>query len=231
MQPTSKFHAIPNGFDPDQLHSIADLVKKNIHSQSNGSIHLCHTGTLYGRRDLRPLATAVGRLAAAGRKITLEQIGDVGQRTQLVDFLRENRLGDCVTLQDQMPHDQILGRLARADLLVVIQPGTKIQVPAKLYEMIMFGKPLVALTEEGATADIIMKYNLGVAAPSTNIECIASAIMQAVGKQKDANFQLGWKAALDAFNGRNLTRDLANIFKSVTQEARVSATLPLAQMN
>jgi hypothetical protein len=55
--------------------------------------------------------------------------------------------------------------------------------------------------------------------------------MQAVGKQKDANFQLGWKAALDAFNGRNLTRDLANIFKSVTQEARVSATLPLAQMN
>lgn len=226
-EPGSKFYAIPNGFDPDQLRSITELVHENSHCHTNGSIHLCHTGTLYGRRDLRPIAAAVGRLAASGYQITLEQIGDVGQRTQLLDFLRENRLEDCVQLQDQMPHDQMLRRLARADLLVIIQPDTKIQVPAKLFEMMMFGKPMVALTEEGSTADIILKYNLGVTAPSSDMEKIASAIVEAAGKQNDENFRLGWKAALDAFNGRNLTFNLAAILKTVTQNTKAASVVPL----
>ena len=204
-----KFLVIPNGYDPDLLVGITELVREAGLAQRNGEIRLCHAGSLYGQRDLRPVAAAVGRLSASGHKVVLEQIGEVGQRSELVHFLQENGLEHCVQLRYPMPHDKTLQRLAAADVLVMIQPGTTIQVPAKLFEMLMFRKPMVAVTEAGATAELIEGFGLGATASPANAQAIAAAILSATAAKADCARAFRWQQALNTFDGRELTRRLA----------------------
>jgi glycosyltransferase involved in cell wall biosynthesis len=213
-----KFLVIPNGYDPDLLVRITELVRHAGIAPRNGEIRLCHAGSLYGQRDLRPVAAAVGRLSAAGHNVTLEQIGEVGQRSELMHFLRENSFEHCVELRDTMPHNETLQRLAAADVLVIIQPGTTIQVPAKLFEMLMFHKPIVAVAEAGATADIIDGFGLGATAAPSDTEAIAAAVLRATNANSDRGTGGRWQDAIDAFDGRELTRRLAVAFDEITKE-------------
>ena len=106
--------------------------------------------------------------------------------------------------------------MAAADILAVIQPDTSIQVPGKLFEMMPFRKPILALTEEGATADIVGEYVLGRVAPSNDSDAIASAILQLVAENSDYPDPSGWERAMDAFDGRRLTQDLADILNQLS---------------
>jgi glycosyltransferase involved in cell wall biosynthesis len=214
----AKFVVIPNGYDPDLLPRINELTKESS-GHRNGAVHLCHAGTLYGRRGLRQLAAAVGRLWASGHNVTVEQVGQVDGRTQLLAYLREHALEDCVRLTEPLPHDQMLRRLAAADVLVVIQPGTRIQVPAKLYEMLMFRKPILALTDEGATGEIVEEFGLGEVAPPDDGERIASAILRLAHDLPKSQGNPGWDAAQRAFDGRELTRKLADTLNVLDRSA------------
>jgi glycosyltransferase involved in cell wall biosynthesis len=55
--------------------------------------------------------------------------------------------------------------LAASHVLVVIQPGTHLQVPVKLYEYMPFRKPILALAPHGAVSDLIDGGRLGMVVP------------------------------------------------------------------
>ena len=96
-------------------------------------------------------------------------------------------------------------------MLVVIQPDTDIQVPGKLYEMLPFRKPLLALTGDGATADVVRQYNLGTVVDPRQPADIAEAILTTANGARRCGLGAGWDAALAAFEGRRLTEDLARL--------------------
>ena len=210
-----KFLVIPNGYDPDLLARISRLAKDGS-ERRNGVVRLCHTGSLYGRRDLRPLADAVEGLSASGLDVTLEQVGLVDGRAELSAYLRKRGLEGRVRLTERLPHDETLRRLAAANVLVVIQPGTRTQVPGKLYEMLMFRKPILAVTEEGATADIMREFGLGEVASSGDSGAIARAIVRLSQNRGETNADRGLDAALQAFDGRELTRRLAEALHAIS---------------
>ena len=71
-----------------------------------------------------------------------------------------------------------------ADALLLIQPETDLQIPAKLFEYIYTGKPILAIAEENsATHQILEKGNLGILAPSKNIEAIEKAILDIMNRR------------------------------------------------
>ena len=150
-------------------------------------------------------------------KTILEQIGEVERRSELLRFLQENGLDRSVELRAPLPHDETLQRLAAASILLIIQPGTTIQVPAKLFEMLMFHKPIVAVAEAGATADIIDGFGLGATAAPSDTEAIAAAVLRATNATSNRSTGGHWQDAIDAFDGRELTRRLAVAFDEITK--------------
>lgn len=58
-------------------------------------------------------------------------------------------------------YDESLAYLVRSHLLVVVQPDTELQIPGKLFEYVYLGRPVLALTGRGATADTVTRYHLG----------------------------------------------------------------------
>ncbi len=149
----AKFLAIPNGYDPDLLPLADKLLVRNAQAHTNGLIRVCHPGNVYGERNLQCVATAIARLAAAGCRVILEQVGTLEHGSALIEFLRERQLEPYFQIRGRLSHAETLDRMAAADVFLVLQPGTSVQVPGKLFEMLPFRKPVVALTGDGATAE------------------------------------------------------------------------------
>jgi glycosyltransferase involved in cell wall biosynthesis len=201
--PSEKFVAIPNGCDPDLAVRVAHLLAENS-PRVPGTIHLCHPGSLYRRRDPRPIIDALAILHRQGLPASFEQVGSCDSSFAIEEYVRDRGLTDWVTVVPPVPHDEALRRMARADVLLLVQPGTDLQVPGKLFEMLLFRKPIVALAEAGATADIIDTYRLGVVVSGHDAEAIARGI-QAVVQQPP---QAEWDRACADFDGRQLTGEL-----------------------
>jgi glycosyltransferase involved in cell wall biosynthesis len=207
QEPPDKFTLLPNGYDPELRPRIDEFLQRQTNSTTMPVLRLCHPGAVYGERDLRPLVDALARLVSAGVAIELDQAGRLSsiQAEQLGAFLRERDLSDRVRLHGHLSHEKTLEHMAAANVLIVIQPGTSDQIPGKLYEMLMFRKPIVALSDEGATADVIREFDLGVVVPPTDPEQIAHAILATSGRRRSA----AWDRAIDAFDGRRLAGKLA----------------------
>jgi glycosyltransferase involved in cell wall biosynthesis len=211
----SKFAVLPNGYDPALRDRAEALLEADAHSPNGVRLRLCHPGTVYGRRNLRPLIDAIGLLKESQDKVALEQVGLVDADQELANEIQSRHLSDVVTLLGRQPHDVTLQRMAAADAFVLIQPDTSVQVPGKLYEMLPFRKPILAITGKGETADLITDYRLGVVASPGSHEHIAAAI-QRLAQLIEAEYDFGWQKALEVFEGRKLTGDLAAILNRVT---------------
>ncbi len=105
-----------------------------------------------------------------------------------------------------------------ADALVLVQPGTHLQVPGKLYEMLMFRKPILALADDGATADVIRDYRLGLVADPRDTDAIADGLRVLLRDGPTLAEDADWPAALEAFDGRRLTQQLARHLDQVARQ-------------
>jgi glycosyltransferase involved in cell wall biosynthesis len=54
-------------------------------------------------------------------------------------------------------HQEALGWMLRADLLCLFAQGQPEQIPAKAFEYLAAGAPILAITGEGATGDLVLK--------------------------------------------------------------------------
>ena len=207
----SKFKVITNGYDPDLRNHAEGLLARTRNMIPDGAVRLCHPGGVYGRRTLLHLIAAIKDLVASGHRVIFEQIGLVNGQNEP----SQHTSTESVQFRGQLPHDKTLERMAVADILVVIQPDTSIQVPGKLFEMLPFRKPLLVLTGKGATADIIQRFKLGVVADPTDQQAIASAIMQVANGQCHCPGNAEWKRALDTFDGRLLTSAFADTLNAI----------------
>jgi glycosyltransferase involved in cell wall biosynthesis len=135
---------VTNGFDPDS-------VPQNIAPPSSMPVRIVHAGELYYRRDPRPLLDALSELgrspdAAAWRLCFLGRTDDGGY--DLEDEIRKRGLEAQVELSGQVPYEQSLRDMAQAGILLLLDsPGRRSGVPAKLYEYLGAGRPILALAE------------------------------------------------------------------------------------
>lgn len=211
----SKFHTIYNGFDPALQTQIQEFIVAGTRvDEPSAPLKLCHVGTIYGRREIRPMLEALRQVTAAGRNVTFEQVGLVKVDYDLPDYIKQQRLESTVRVIPPVPHSEALERMAAADVLLLLQPDGQLQVPGKLFEMIMFRKPILTLTGEGATRDVVSKYHLGPVADPQDIAQMAGALTSLVngGEEEKAD----WVGALAEFNGRNQTGSLAALFARLT---------------
>ena len=123
-----------------------------------------------------------------------------------------------VCLTPHISHDQLLQKLAEVDGYVIVQPITDCQVPSKLYEMLLFRKPILGLVDAGTTAQIILDYELGNVASPTDADQIAQVIRRTFIEPTSGGVVPRWDDAMRAFDGRSLTGDLARLLNDLVSQ-------------
>ena len=210
-----KFHAVTNGYD-------AELLKPYLHlaPPRSSRLVLTHTGSLYDQRDPRPLVRAVasaiakGRIAADG--IELNFVGTASPQFHLAETIGDLKLGSAVRLTPSVHHERSLQYLVESDVLIVIQPGTDLQVPVKLYEYLPFRKPILVLAPTGALSTIVEDSGLGlVVAPDD-----AAAIEDAICHLYEHRHRLAERFRADSayiaqFDGAVVSRQLQGILETL----------------
>jgi glycosyltransferase involved in cell wall biosynthesis len=144
-----KFVTIPNGYDRG---TFPDPVAP----ESPGApLRVVYAGTIYAGREPRPFLDAVKALTAgqggASLPLDVRFFGPPPENgLDLAAEVERRGLTDHVTLGGQVGYARALREMAGADILLLLDsPGRSVGVPAKLYEYIGAGRPVLALGEHG----------------------------------------------------------------------------------
>jgi glycosyltransferase involved in cell wall biosynthesis len=180
----AKFSVVPNGCDASMFDGIPD--------RESDRFLLLHAGSLYGGRDPRPLFHAIRSGVAAGRldrnAFQLQLLGATAlDDTDLHRAVREMELGDVVELLPRADHRASLHAMKGASGLLLMQQGTTMSVPAKLYEYMAAGKRIFAICDEGETASLVRTSGAGVVVPAGDPQVLEDALVAFVNAGKIAH--------------------------------------------
>jgi len=152
---------IPNGYDEADFTGIEIAPPRD---KSNGRpLRLVHAGLIYtDDRDPRAFFLALSRLkrdGIVGRDSVVFDLRASGSENYYAAVLKELCIDDTVRLLPAVSHRQALEDCARADGLLLFQAAScNHQIPAKAYEYLRLGKPVLALTPiEGDTAKLFLE--------------------------------------------------------------------------
>ena len=156
-QEARKVHVIWNGFDPE-------TSPQALPRPARGAKTLVHIGTIYGTRQPTILLQSLERLAERGAitptcfRLRLLGPSDLAAAAgECIDRLRARKLLDFNP--DLISREESRRMTAESDFLLlldVLGEGAGLQVPAKLFEYIMIGRPILALTVRGSSVERIL---------------------------------------------------------------------------
>mgnify|MGYP001568347155 CR=1 FL=1 len=82
-------------------------------------------------------------------------------------MIAENGLNGIAEIIGFVPRSEALKEILRADVLVLLGGTQRLSIAAKVYEYMAGRKPILAITEDGATAELIRRVGGGrVVAPN-----------------------------------------------------------------
>jgi glycosyltransferase involved in cell wall biosynthesis len=158
-QARHKFHLIWNGYDPQDDLRAQPAPPRDYRV-------LAHLGSVYGGRHPGVILQSLERLIRSGAtdpsRIRVRLVGSVDRdeswlKAPAVAFLTER---GCLDMTGEvLPRDEARRELSQADQLLLLdlnELGTGVQVPAKLFEYIRVGRPILALTTRASPVERIL---------------------------------------------------------------------------
>jgi glycosyltransferase involved in cell wall biosynthesis len=171
----ARFAIVPNGCDL----SLFDGLKP---SPRRGAFVLLHAGSLYGGRSPEPVLRAIARAIDNGlidrTQFRLRLVGSPSE--SVTRAAGELKLLDVVEQAGRKIHRETLAEMMSASALLLLQQGTDMSVPAKLYEYFAAGRPILALSESAEIADLLGRSRAGLSVPDNDEQGIMDAIVSLV---------------------------------------------------
>jgi hypothetical protein len=148
-----------NGFDPEQIDLIAPKAIEN------GRCVFLHAGNLYGPRSPVPLLNGLGFLKRdrpdLANRARLVFLGTAAYRNQALSELADlSGVGDLVRVIPMVPHKEAIAMLKASQVAVLLgQSGTVelASIPAKAYEYIGTGKPVLAIGSGDEVCNVMQR--------------------------------------------------------------------------
>lgn len=155
-----KFHVIWNGYDPEDALRPLPAPARPFHV-------LSHVGVLYLKRHPNALLASVDRLISRGQldpqSIRLRFIGPIQEQAQFEAGAAAARLLSlgCLEINGEIvPRPQANAEIASTDYLLLIDivnlSNVGYTVPAKLYDYVLAGRPILAITSPGSPVERIL---------------------------------------------------------------------------
>jgi glycosyltransferase involved in cell wall biosynthesis len=208
---------IPNGYDEASFTGIARAP-----GREGAPRKLVHSGLLEpADRDPTAFFEALHGLKA-DRRISHEQLQVVLRGSGFDERYRAQveslGLSDIVTLEPMVPYRQALQEMVDADGLLLFQgPTCNRQIPAKAYEYIRAGTPILSICDPaGDTAALLARVPECSAPAFGNVQQIADAIMGFLSGRGVAAGLNGGQGVAAAYERKTLTRDLAGLLDGLS---------------
>ncbi len=214
-----KFVTITNGFDGESLDPATQEFGGSVKSvsASEQAIEISHFGSIYGERNPFPFLRAIRELLEE-RKIRPQSIRvsffgswDIeGDEERLAEDLESKGI---LSRRLTIPHDECLAEMADANVLLVIQPNSPLQIPGKIYEYASLAKPILVIGDTGATATLVNENQLGLCCPN-EISALKDILVNMLVHQNI--IAPPPQAVIEKFHYRSLTGQLASVLNSVS---------------
>lgn len=161
-----KIHLLWNGFDPAEA-LVAATEPPAVAPEPGRRRRILHAGVLYRERHPVQLFDALWRLVERGRipasGLCLEFLGSIDHREELTARLSVQRLmegGHLDLSGKQVSRAESLAAMREADALLLVDVVGANQasytVPAKIFDYVLTGRPMFALTTAGSPVDRIL---------------------------------------------------------------------------
>jgi hypothetical protein len=205
--PKSKFLYMSNGFSPE----IADQFK---HLTKYETFTLTYAGSFYIGRTPEPTFKAIRSLVEEGRispdNIRVKLVGNCQQvdGCPTSQLIHAYGLDSAVEVVKTVPYFKALEIIKKSHIALLFAPDQPYQIPAKVFEYMGLGTKILALTEKGATWDLITSTGAGTAFYSSDIDGIKDFILRSMsngavtGQERTSGIQR-------QFDRRSITGDLA----------------------
>lgn len=157
--PPEKFITITNGYDGAEWEAVLGDRKEAVH---NDKFIITYAGSFYYKRSPYPLFPALRSLIDSGEidrediQLQLTSGCDVAEGSPVTEVAAMYGLADRVTIAGRLARPEALRRVAQSDLLL-LSVDQSYQVPAKTYEYLRAGRPILALTSAGAVVDLLTR--------------------------------------------------------------------------
>lgn len=213
-----KIVLIPNGFDEG---SFAGIVRGSRGSRSERK--LLHSGLLEpADRDPTALFQAL-RMLKAGGSISAETLHVLLRGSGFDERYREQiealGVSDIVALAPLIPYREALQEMVDADGLLLLQgPTCNRQIPAKAYEYIRAGAPIMSIADPaGDTAGLMSRVPQCTPAAFGDADRIAAALKAFLSKPQARSCPNRVQGAAAGYERRALTRELARVLDDLDQ--------------
>jgi len=206
---------IPNGFDEDDYRGESPLP--------TSKFTITYVGNVYDY-DMAPLFQAVKELRDEGA-VTAEDFGirffgyDVGRR--LPSIIEKHQLGDLAFVYGSVPFEESIRRQRESTILLLLgrcDSRDKGVVPAKLFEYLGSGRPILAVTAEGDVVDSLLRES-GAGVIANQQGAIKALLLKWLGEFRECGGIISNYApnatAIQNYTRREQTRKLAEVFEEV----------------
>jgi glycosyltransferase involved in cell wall biosynthesis len=179
--PPGRIRVVENGYDEESFAGL-ETPEAGAGPLVPGRVTLLHSGAIYpGERDPTKLFAALARLAkerpgtAQTLRVRLRAPGHEALLRKLIDAAG---VASMVELAPPLPYRAALQEMLSTEGLLVLQASNcNDQVPAKLYEYLRSGRPIVGLTDPaGETAALLRRAGVDAIARLDSEDEIASVL-------------------------------------------------------
>jgi len=211
---------VPNGYDNEEWEE--EPTEERREQESEEKFLIAYAGKFYIERDPRPLFRALRTLIDSGEidreKLQIDLVGwcESSEGRSVREMAAELGLSDCVNILGPRSRPETIRRMAQADLLLLLAERFIIQIPGKTYEYLRAGRPILALTPEGALANFLRRTGAGWVVNPKDDAGVIDAVRERYqqwkagepGPSADPNIVVG-------FDRRKLAGRLAELFDNL----------------
>lgn len=219
----ARMHVLENGFDEETFASLTAQVC-SAGPLNPGKVTLLHSGIVYpSERDPSHF------LAALALCLQQDRLPRQSVRVRFRAAIHEDMLGtliqkyglqDVVEMVPNLPYRAALVEMMCADALLVMQAAKcNAQIPAKLYEYLRAGRPILGLTDpSGDTADTLRTAGIKSIAPLNNATQIADLLPDFLARVKNGQAELPLENVVHAASRRTRAQALGSLLDQLTQK-------------
>ena len=211
--PAERYALVENGYD-EEVFAAAGAGAGSAGPRERTVI--LHSGIVYpSERDPAPLFAALGKLKRDGildaRRVEF-RFRASGYDALLASLAAREDIGDIVTLAKPVPYADAVREMMQVDGLLLMQAANcNSQIPAKAYEYLRAGRPIVALTDPaGDTGDLMRRAGADASARLDSVAELMRVIPDFVARLRRGDASLPDAQFASACSRRARTRMLAD---------------------
>lgn len=218
----ARVRVIENGFDEDSFARLE--AAKRMPVPVEDAFVLVHSGLVYPTaRDPRALFLALRRIADSGILDSLHfkvVFRASGRDTEIAALADELGVSRWISLAPAVGYVEALSEMCGVHGLLLMQSAMcNDQIPAKTYEYLRAGRPILALTDErGDTGRLLRSFGIDSIAPLDDARAIAVVLTRFIERVRSGEAPIAPCEHLMKYSRQRLTRSLAQVLDDVAAQ-------------